>query len=265
VAPASLTDVAPPAAVAAFAPGVPTSSPIVWVPDWGIYLRGGQDVVLYRGVYYRYDDGQWYASRSARGPWMRLESPHVSRHGSESQDARIGEGRPVGSPPPVARDAARGSTRDRDAAERSSAPRHEQVVVVERALAHVGAPYRWGGSTPAGFDCSGFVRHVYARAGIALPRTVAAQYRIGVAVGRHDLRPGDLVFFDRLRHNGIYIGQGEFIHASSGAGRVSVSRLDEPWFQGHWSGARRIRATSPTDGHVTRAGGVDVRGEAPAD
>jgi len=219
---ASLTVLVPPPAVAAHSPDVAPSPPLVWIPEWGIHLRGGQDVVLHHGVYYRYDGGRWYASRSARGPWTQLGSPRV---GPEQDEAQTPTHRRRGTAPALA---------------------------IDKALTYVGVPYRWGGSTPAGFDCSGFVRYVYARSGIALPRTVAEQYRVGTPVHRGSLRPGDLVFFDRLRHNGIYIGHGEFVHASSGAGRVSVSRLDEDWFRHRWSGGRRMQSgTAAAD--VTRA------------
>ena len=114
--------------------------------------------------------------------------------------------------------------------------------VIQQALRYLGVPYRWGGSTPAGFDCSGFVQYVYAQRGTALPRSVAAQYELGAPVDRADLRPGDLVFFDRLRHNGIYIGGGRFVHASSGDGRVSISRVDGDWFRHRWTGGRRVIA-----------------------
>ena len=126
-----------------------------------------------------------------------------------------------------------------------SAPDRGHAAVMRHALKYVGVPYRWGGSTPAGFDCSGFVQYVYTRGGIALPRSVAAQYRVGAPVDRASLRPGDLVFFDRLRHNGIYIGDGKFVHASSGDGRVSISRLDGDWFRHRWAGGRRIPPPAP--------------------
>lgn len=112
--------------------------------------------------------------------------------------------------------------------------------VVGIALKHVGAPYRWGGSAPDGFDCSGFVQYVYARVGISIPHNVAQQYRYGAPVPRDQLKPGDLVFFDRLRHNGIYIGQGRFIHARQTGKHVSVSTLDEDWYRSRWVGARRL-------------------------
>ncbi len=115
--------------------------------------------------------------------------------------------------------------------------------IVQTALKYVGVPYRWGGVTPAGFDCSGFVRYVYAKAGVSLPRTAAEQYKSGVPVTRENLQPGDLVFFDRLRHNGIYVGDRRFIHATRTGGHVIVSHLDEPWFKRRWIGGRRIHPT----------------------
>jgi len=112
--------------------------------------------------------------------------------------------------------------------------------VVDIARKHVGAPYRWGGSSPSGFDCSGLVRYVYAEVGVSLPHNAAKQYRLGTPVSRDRLEPGDLVFFDRLRHNGIYVGDGRFIHARQTGKRVSIARLDEDWYAAHWAGARRL-------------------------
>lgn len=108
------------------------------------------------------------------------------------------------------------------------------------ATRYVGAPYRWGGSSPSGFDCSGLVSYSFTRVGITLPRTVAEQFQEGVRVSRRELRPGDVVFFDGLRHNGIYIGNGRFVHAARSARAVMVSRLDGPWYRAHWVGARRF-------------------------
>ena len=115
----------------------------------------------------------------------------------------------------------------------------ERQNVVEIARKHLGAPYRWGGSSPEGFDCSGFVQYVYAQVGVSLPHNAAKQYILGVAVSRDRLQPGDLVFFDGLRHNGIYVGNGRFIHARSSGKRVTISTLDESWYAERWVGARR--------------------------
>ena len=108
------------------------------------------------------------------------------------------------------------------------------------ARRHVGAPYRWGGSSPSGFDCSGLVRYVYAQVGVSLPHNAAKQYRLGAPVAREELEPGDLVFFDRLRHNGIYVGDGRFIHARQTGRGVNIASLDDGWYASHWVGARRL-------------------------
>ena len=112
--------------------------------------------------------------------------------------------------------------------------------VVSTSLKYVGAPYERGGASPAGFDCSGFVLFVYAQAGVSLPHGVAKQYRLGSAVSRDELEPGDIVFFDRLRHSGIYIGDARFVHATKPGDVVMVSSLDEEWFRRRWIGARRV-------------------------
>jgi cell wall-associated NlpC family hydrolase len=113
-------------------------------------------------------------------------------------------------------------------------------AVVALAKRQVGAPYRWGGSNPSGFDCSGLVRYVYAQVGVALPHNAAQQYRLGTPIGRESLAPGDLVFFDRLRHNGIYLGEGRFVHARQTGRGVNIASLDDGWYSSHWVGARRL-------------------------
>jgi cell wall-associated NlpC family hydrolase len=124
-----------------------------------------------------------------------------------------------------------------EASEPGHAARGQRVVNV--ALKYIGVPYRWGGSDPSGFDCSGFVQHVYAQVGVTLPRNAARQYEHGTPVARDRLRPGDLVFFDQLRHNGIYLGQGRFIHAGQTGKHISVAALDDGWYRSRWVGARR--------------------------
>jgi cell wall-associated NlpC family hydrolase len=112
------------------------------------------------------------------------------------------------------------------------------------ALRFLGVPYSFGGTTASGFDCSGFVQHVFAMLGVGLPRTADAQYDVGrPAVGGP--RPGDLVFFDTyggVSHVGIYLGRGQFVHASSSHG-VMVSHLSESYWASRYVGAKRLLAT----------------------
>jgi cell wall-associated NlpC family hydrolase len=110
---------------------------------------------------------------------------------------------------------------------------------VHDALALRGAPYVYGGSTPAGFDCSGFTSYVYGKLGITLAHSSYDQWTSGPRVPRGDLRPGDLVFFDGLGHVGIYIGDGRFVHAPHTGTVVSVDRLSGSWYGAEYDGAVR--------------------------
>jgi len=124
-----------------------------------------------------------------------------------------------------------------------------QDSIVGLALSQLGMPYVLGGTTPRGFDCSGFVRWVTAQVHMPMPRTARLQALAGTPVPRDALEPGDLLAFGddtRVVHVGIYVGKGRFVHASSAAGRVVVSPLDRkpsPLIR-PMRGARRLLATS---------------------
>jgi cell wall-associated NlpC family hydrolase len=121
------------------------------------------------------------------------------------------------------------------------APPARYTGVVAIAMRYLGIPYRWGGASPeTGFDCSGFIMYVYAQVGVSLPHHAATQFGYGVPVSRDQLAPGDLVFFDGLGHNGIYIGNGLFIHSPHTGDVVKISSLSQAWYASRWVGARRI-------------------------
>jgi cell wall-associated NlpC family hydrolase len=118
--------------------------------------------------------------------------------------------------------------------------------IARTAYAYRGARYRRGGMSARGFDCSGFVKYVYESKGVKLPRTSYEMFRCGTPVAKSDLRAGDLVFFANtyrrgISHVGMYVGNGEFIHASTSRGGVRVDKLDGAYYQRKYAGARRIR------------------------
>jgi cell wall-associated NlpC family hydrolase len=133
-----------------------------------------------------------------------------------------------------------------------SASRNERLARADhyagsRAALHaqdmVGKPYRYGGNSPNGFDCSGLVQYSYSRVGINIPRTTRSQLNAGTTVSRTSLRAGDLVFFDqegrKFSHVGIYIGDGRFVHAPSSGKRVRINNLNERYWKKHFTAARR--------------------------
>lgn len=120
--------------------------------------------------------------------------------------------------------------------------------VVRYALSYQGTRYRWGGTSRNGVDCSGLVTAVYRRHGVSLPRTSASQFANGQRVSRDNLKQGDLVYFrtrgSRVSHVGIYVGDGKFVHASSGSGRVQVNSLNSGFYAQRYVGATRPTSRS---------------------
>jgi cell wall-associated NlpC family hydrolase len=109
---------------------------------------------------------------------------------------------------------------------------------VSLARTQLGVPYRYGGASPAGFDCSGLVMWVYGRLGLSLPHNAAALYGVGRPVPRSRLRPGDLLFFSGLGHVGMYIGRGRMIHSPQSGQSVEIQSLSAR--RGSFVGARRV-------------------------
>ena len=108
----------------------------------------------------------------------------------------------------------------------------DQAVAI--AVQQVGAPYRYGGATPSGFDCSGLVHYSYARAGKRVPRTTAALWRDMRPVAENELRAGDVLFFKiagKMSHVGMYLGDDKFVHAPSTGKVVSIETLKSDFYK----------------------------------
>lgn len=125
---------------------------------------------------------------------------------------------------------------------RGSVEDRKAQIVVSFAKQFLGTPYVWAGASPKGFDCSGFTSYIFSQYGIDLPHAADGQFKAGVQVSQPRL--GDLVFFTTYEagpsHVGIYIGNDQFIHASSGAGEVSITPLSKPYYSSRYLGARRV-------------------------
>jgi len=119
-------------------------------------------------------------------------------------------------------------------------------AVLEAAETRIGAPYRYGGSGPEAFDCSGLVAYAHRQVGIVVPRTAAEQFSKAAPVKRRELRPGDLVFFQLagrdVGHVGIYAGDDRFVHAPQSGGHVRLASLEDEWYRQRFAGAGRFYA-----------------------
>ena len=123
-------------------------------------------------------------------------------------------------------------------------PKNKVDAIIKTAKKYIGTRYRFGGTTPKGFDCSGFVQYVFKQNGFSLPRTADEQYNLGKRVKkRAELEPGDLVFFSTYEkgasHIGVYLGKNRFIHVSSSKG-VRIDSLDDSYWKPRWYGGKHI-------------------------
>jgi cell wall-associated NlpC family hydrolase len=128
----------------------------------------------------------------------------------------------------------------------NSAPTSRGQAIVATAQRYVGYRYRFGGTSPAGFDCTGFVYYVLNKAGVPVGRNMYSQYNSGPRVSTANMQPGDLVFFSNtykrgLSHAGIYIGNGKFINAANESTGVTVSNLWSSYWASHFTAAVRPR------------------------
>lgn len=117
-------------------------------------------------------------------------------------------------------------------------------AIISTAKSFLGVPYVWGGQSPSGFDCSGYIQYVFGKHGVTLPRTAAEQFNVGTSVSKSNLIPGDLVYFTTYKegpsHVGIFLGNGQFIHASSGKEEVTISSLSSSYYTSRYIGAKRV-------------------------
>lgn len=145
----------------------------------------------------------------------------------------------IGAQPPSVIVASRGTSR-------TAGTNGSAGGMVDFAMEYIGVPYLYGGSTPKGFDCSGFTKYVMDHFGVSLPRSSADQFDVGVSVSLSELQTGDLVFYtssatsSRISHVGLYIGGGQFIHATQPGDTVKVSNLSDSWRADKYAGARRV-------------------------
>ena len=120
-----------------------------------------------------------------------------------------------------------------------------QTIVFE-ATGQIGRPYRYGGTTPDGFDCSGLTRYVYAQAGVSLPRSTREQHDAGKTIKINQAQPGDLLFYrfgrsgGNVDHVAIYLGNGEAVHAPATGRTVIVASVGDPWWEKRFVNAVRV-------------------------
>jgi cell wall-associated NlpC family hydrolase len=172
---------------------------------------------------------------SIRGEIVRLKAAEAAR---QRRLAAAAQARISSTPPPSTSDVAVGAAATTPEGS-TVAPPNVHGGVVGIAMGYLGVPYRWGGASPSGFDCSGFVMYVFAQIGVSLPHSSYAQMGVGTPVSIGQLQPGDLVFFSGASHVGIYIGGGQFIHSPHTGDVVKISSLSG-YYSSAWTGGRRI-------------------------
>lgn len=127
-----------------------------------------------------------------------------------------------------------------------SGGRSDADDIIASAMGFLGVAYRFGGTSPTGFDCSGFMQYIFRKTyAINLPRTSAEQAAVGTHVNRADLQPGDMVFFrtagNRISHVGMYVGNNRFIHAPRTGKRIEITSLTSQYWNSKYATARRVK------------------------
>jgi peptidoglycan DL-endopeptidase CwlO len=172
---------------------------------------------------------------SIRGEIAQMKAAEAAR---QRRLAQAAQARVASEPPPSTESVAVGVSAATPEGS-TVAPPNTHGGVVGVAMGYLGVPYRWGGASPAGFDCSGFVMYVYAQIGVSLPHSSYAMMGMGTPVSIDQLQPGDLVFFSGGSHMGIYIGGGQFIHSPHTGDVVKISSLSG-YYASAWAGGRRV-------------------------
>lgn len=117
------------------------------------------------------------------------------------------------------------------------------TAIITTSMKYLGVPYKFGGTTPKGFDCSGYLQYIFNENGVKIPRTADEQYKVGTNITQPQLQSGDLVFFTTYSkgasHCGLYLGNGKFIHASSSKG-IRIDELNNSYWKPRYIGAKRI-------------------------
>ena len=159
-------------------------------------------------------------------------NPATTQPAKSAKPTNVQPAKPASNPKPV----------QVAAAPQQQVSRSDGSSLVENALSLTGVPYLFGGTSRSGFDCSGYTQYVFQGSGISLPRTSVSQFNVGSSVSRAELQSGDLVFFTTYAagasHVGIYIGGGNFVHASNSG--VRTTSLSDSYYANRFVGARRV-------------------------